>query len=67
MRFKNIIAATAAFAATAAPALARAGAPLENANEMGGMSTLLIIALVVALGIGIFLIVDDGNNKPDSP
>lgn len=65
MRFKNLLAAVGAFAATTAPALARTGAPLENASEMGGMSTLLIIALVVALGVGIYLIADD--NGPDSP
>lgn len=65
MRFKDILAASATFVATAGPALARAGAPIENANEMGGMSTLLIIALIVALGVGIFLIVDD--NDPSSP
>ncbi|QGN55184.1 hypothetical protein [Novosphingobium sp. Gsoil 351] len=66
MRIRNTFAAAAGFFATAAPALARATAPLEGASEMGGMSTLLIVALVVALGVGIFLIVDD-NNKPDSP
>ena len=65
MRIKEILVGIGAFVASAAPALARAGAPLENANEMGGMSTLLIIALVIALGVGIFLIVDDGNS--DSP
>ncbi len=66
MHIKDIVAATAAFAATGSTALARAGAPIENANQMGGMSTLLIIALVVALGIGIYLITDD-DDKPDSP
>ena len=65
MRIKENLVGIGAFVASAAPALARAGAPLENANEMGGMSTLLIIALVIALGVGIFLIVDDGNS--DSP
>ena len=33
---------------------------------MGGGSSLLIIALVVALGIGIYFITKD-DNDPDSP
>ena len=33
---------------------------------MGGGSSLLIIALVVALGIGIYFITKN-DNKPDSP
>ena len=70
MRIKDFFAATAAFALTAAPALAqsatRAVAPLENGSEMGGGSSLLIIALVVALGIGIYFITKN-DNKPDSP
>ena len=66
MRFKDIFATTAAFVATAAPALARAGAPIENHNDMFGGSSLLIIALIVALGIGIYFITKD-DNGPDSP
>ena len=66
MRIKDILATTAAFVATAGPALARAGAPIENQSDMFGGSNLLIIALVVALGIGIYFIVKDDNN-PDSP
>ena len=66
MRIKDILATTAAFVATAGPALARAGAPIENQSDMFGGSSILIIALVVALGIGIYFIVKDDNN-PDSP
>jgi hypothetical protein len=70
MGLKEVFASATAFALTAAPALAqatveRASSPLEAGSEMGG-SSLLIIALVVALGIGIYLITDD-NNSPDSP
>ena len=66
MRIKDILTTTAAFVATAGPALARAGAPIQNQSGMGGGSSLLIIALVVALGIGIYFITKD-DNKPDSP
>ena len=70
MRIKDFLAGVTAFALTAGPALAqsatRATAPLEDANSMGGSSSLLIIALVVALGIGIYFITKNDNN-PDSP
>ena len=66
MRIKDILATTASFVATAGPALARAGAPIESQNDMFGGSSLLIIALMVALGIGIYFVVKD-DNDPDSP
>ena len=70
MRIKDFFAATAAFALTAAPALAqsatRAVAPLKEQSDMGGGSSLLIIALVVALGVGIYFIAKKDNN-PSSP
>ena len=71
MHIKDLFAAAGAFALTVAPAFAqvagdRASAPLEDASSMGGGSSLLIIALVVALGIGIYFITKDDNN-PDSP
>ena len=71
MRIKDLFAATAAFALTVAPALAQAAgdrtsAPLAESSSMGGGSSLLIIALVVALGIGIYFITKN-DNKPDSP
>ena len=74
MRIKDLFAAAGAFALTVAPALAQAAgdplartsAPLEDASGMGGSSSLLIIALVVALGIGIYFITKN-DNDPDSP
>ncbi len=70
MRINDFFAATAAFALTAAPAFAqsatRAVAPLKERSEMGGGSSLLIIALVVALGVGIYFITKK-DNKPNSP
>ena len=70
MHIKDFFAGVTAFALTAGPALAqsatRATAPLDEADSMGGGSSLLIIALVIALGIGIYFITKDDNN-PDSP
>ena len=71
MRIKDLFAAAGAFALTVAPALAQASlartsAPLEDASGMGGGSSLLIIALIVALGIGIYFITKN-DNDPDSP
>ena len=74
MRIKDLFAAAGALALTVAPALAQAAggplartsAPLEDAGSMGGSSSLLIIALVVALGIGIYFITKN-DNDPDSP
>ena len=71
MRINDLFVAAGAFALTVAPALAqatgdRASAPLIEQSDMGGGSSLLIIALVVALGIGIYFITK-GDNDPDSP
>lgn len=70
MHIKEFLAGVTAFALTAGPALAqsatRATAPLDDASNMGGGSSLLIIALVVALGIGIYFITKN-DNHPDSP
>ncbi len=56
MRIKDVFAAAVAVVLSAGPAIAqstaRASAPLDETSSMGG-SGLLIIALVVALGIGV--------------
>lgn len=45
----------------------RSNAPMDEASAMAGEnSTLLWIGLAIALGIGLYLILDDGNS-PDSP
>lgn len=71
MRIKDVFAAAVAVVLSAGPAIAqstaRASAPLDETSSMGGGSSLLIIALVVALGIGIYFITKDDDNKPDSP
>lgn len=73
MRIKEILASVGAFALTVGPALAqatrpiaRATAPLVADNNLGGRSSLLIIALVIALGVGIYFITKN-DNKPNSP
>lgn len=69
MRIKEILGAASALALSSVPAMAqaveRAAEPMDSASGIAGMSTLLIVALVVALGVGIYLIADDNNS--DSP
>ena len=53
------------------PALAqsasRAAAPVAEASEMAGESTLLLVLAVVLFGAGIFFLVDNDDDNPDSP
>ena len=71
MRIKDILVAAGALAVSTGTAFAqaaeRASAPLGETSEMGGGSSLLIIALIVALGIGIYFITKSDDNGPDSP
>ena len=70
MRIRDLLTAAGAFALTVAPALAqtadRATAPAEGTSQLAGQSSFLIIALIVALGIGIYFITKNDNN-PSSP
>ena len=70
MNFRNLAAAVAALTMTAVPAMAqavdRAAAPVADASQMGGSSTLLLILAIVLFGAGIYFLVDS-NNNPDSP
>jgi hypothetical protein len=74
MKFRNILAAAAALSMTAAPVLAaesrvdltRAVAPVEQTEELGGDSTLLLIIAAIAIGVGIYFIAD-GDDAPTSP
>ena len=70
MNFRNLAAAVAALTATAVPAMAqavdRAAAPVADASQMGGSSTLLLILAVVLFGAGIYFLVDN-DTDPDSP
>ena len=71
MRIKDILVAAGALAVSTGTAFAqaaeRAGAPLGETSEMGGGSSLLIIALIIALGIGIYFLTKSDGNGPDSP
>ena len=70
MNFRNLAAAVAAMTLTTVPAMAqavdRAAAPVADASQMGGSSTLLLIIAVVLMGAGIFFLVDN-DTDPDSP
>lgn len=71
MNFRNLAAAVAATTLTAVPAMAqavdRAAAPVADASQMGGSSTLLLILAIVLIGAGIYFLVDNDSNTPDSP
>jgi predicted transporter len=71
MKFRTMAAAVAALTLTASPVLAetsvnRAAAPVEDASEAIGSPLLLILA-VVLIGAGIFFLVDNDDDDPDSP
>ena len=70
MNFRNLAAAGAALTLTTMPAIAqtvdRAAAPVADASQMGGSSTLLLILAIVLFGAGIYFLVDN-DGGPDSP
>ena len=63
----TIAALTVTTASAFAQAVDRASAPVADASQMGGSSTLLLILAVVLMGAGIYFLVDNDSNKPDSP
>ena len=71
MNLRNLAAAVVATSLTAVPAFAqaveRASAPVADASQMGGSSTLLLVLAVVLMGAGIYFLVDNDSNTPDSP
>jgi hypothetical protein len=71
MKFRTMAAAVAALTLTASPALAesaaRASAPVAQASELAGENTLLLVLAVVLFGAGIFFLVDNDDDDPDSP
>lgn len=70
MNFRNLAAAVAAMALSTMPAMAQAvdrvAAPVADASQMGGSSTLLLLIAVVLMGAGIYFLVDN-DTDPDSP
>ena len=71
MKFRDLAAATVALAVSASPAMAqavdRAAASVGDSSQLGGSSTLLLILAVVLIGAGIFFLVDNDDDTPDSP
>ena len=71
MNLRNLAAAVVATSLTAVPAFAqavvRAAEPVADGSQMGGSSTFLLLIAVVLIGAGIYFLVDNGNNDPDSP
>lgn len=69
MRIKELTAAAAALVMSSVPAMAqaveRAAAPAQGSSLFGEGSALLTILVIVALGVGIYLLVDDDGS--DSP
>ena len=70
MKTRKLMSAAGALVLSAGTAMAqtaeRAAAPVEGQSELFGMSSLWTIILIIALGVGIFFLVDD-DNDPDSP
>ena len=58
---------TVTTASAFAQAADRVSAPVGDVSQMGGSSTLLLILAVVLMGAGIYFLVDNNSNKPDSP
>ena len=72
MKFRTMAAAVAALTLTTSPVLAQAtvdrtAAPVEGESEMGGSSSLLLILAVVLFGAGIYFLVDNDDDEPNSP
>ena len=63
----TITSLTVTTASAFAQAVDRVSAPVADASQMGGSSTLLLILAVVLMGAGIYFLVDNNSNKPDSP
>lgn len=74
MKFRNLVAATAALSLAASPAIAqsavsadRASAPVEGESKLnGGSSVVLAILAAAAVIAGIVIAVDGGDDDPVS-
>jgi len=71
MKFRDLAAAAAALTLSTTQAMAqaadRAAAPVADASQMGGSSTILLILAVILIGAGIYFLVDSEDDTPDSP
>lgn len=72
MKFRNLLAATAALSLAASPALAetsaRVSAPVaqDESNVEGGSGLIIAILAAAAVIAGIVIIADDGDEDPIS-
>ena len=72
MKFRTMAAAVAALTLTTSPVLAqatvdRSAAPIEGESELRGSSSLLLILAIVLFGAGIYFLVDNDDDEPNSP
>ena len=75
MKFRSLLAAAAALSLTTTPVLAqsvaadlgRTIAPVSEESALEGEGSILLILAVVIFGLGIYLLVDNEDDDPDSP
>ena len=78
MVFKGIIAATASVALMATPAMAAASASSQAAQasvqaetvdgmQLRGGNMLVVVLALIAAGLGLWVLLDDGKDRPVSP
>lgn len=78
MIFKGLIAATAAVALAASPAVAAsngasmlsvapAAESVDGSQMEGGGNVVIIVLALIAAGLGLWVIIDDGGDRPTSP
>lgn len=76
--FKGIIAVTASVALMATPAMAAASASSQAAQasiqaetvegmQLEGGNMIVVILALIAAGLGLWVLLDDGSDKPVSP
>lgn len=78
MVFKGIIAATASVALMATPAMAAASASSQAAQasvqaetlegmQLEGTNMIVVVLGLIAIGLGLWVLLDDGSDRPVSP
>jgi hypothetical protein len=73
MKFRDLFAAAAALSLTATPVLAasagvgRTVAPATEESGIEGANAIVWIVGALILGLGVYLLVDDGGSNNDNP